>query len=65
MKKRKRKFELNITEVDITNIELLRRFLSGEGKSARIVSRYVTGITAVQQRRVAKAIKRARQLNLL
>lgn len=49
-------------EVDYRNAEVLRRFLSPEGK---ILPSRRTGLTAVHQRKVTKAIKRARAIGLL
>lgn len=48
--------------VDYLNIQLLQNFINEEGK---ILPRRITGVTAVQQRRIAKAIKYARHLALL
>ncbi len=48
--------------VDYLNIPLLQHFINEEGK---ILPRRITGVTAVQQRRIAKAIKYARLLALL
>lgn len=52
-------------DVDLLNIDFLRRFVVGEGKAAKIVSRFVTGLNAQEQKKVSTAVKRARQLNLL
>ena len=49
-------------EIDYRNTEVLRRFLSPEGK---ILPARRTGLTAVHQRKVTKAIKRARSIGLL
>jgi small subunit ribosomal protein S18 len=49
-------------EIDHRNPEVLRRFLSPEGK---ILPARRTGLTAVHQRKVTKAIKRARAIGLL
>ncbi len=51
-----------IETVDWTDVALLRTFLSDRGK---IRSRRVTGLTGQQQRRVATAIKTAREMALL
>lgn len=48
--------------IDHKNVELLRGFLT---PTNRIKSRRQTGVTAVQQRTIAQAIKRARHLALL
>lgn len=52
----------NIQEIDFKEIALLRRFLSS---LAKIKSRKKTGLCAAHQRKLAKAIKRARHLGLL
>lgn len=51
-----------ITVIDYKDIELLRRFISANGK---ITPRRVTGTSARYQRVLAIAIKRARQMALL
>ena len=51
-----------IETVDWKDVPLLRTFLSDRGK---IRSRRVTGLTGQQQRRVATAIKTAREMALL
>ncbi|WP_372464074.1 30S ribosomal protein S18 [Streptomyces pinistramenti] len=48
--------------MDDKEADLLRKFLSGRGK---IRSRRVTRVTAQQQRRLARAIKNAREMALL
>jgi small subunit ribosomal protein S18 len=49
-------------EIDFKNPDVLRRFLSPEGK---ILPGRRTGLTAVHQRKVTRAIKRARAAGLL
>ncbi|MFD2638460.1 30S ribosomal protein S18 [Piscibacillus salipiscarius] len=51
-----------ITHIDYKDIDLLRRFVSERGK---ILPRRVTGTSAKYQRKLTKAIKRARQMALL
>jgi len=51
-----------IQEIDYQDTELLRRFLSGQ---AKILPPKRTGTCAKHQRRLAKAIKRARIMGLL
>lgn len=51
-----------IETIDYKDVELLKRFISPNGK---IVSRRVTGTRAKYQRQLATAIKRARQMALL
>ncbi|MEV4285709.1 30S ribosomal protein S18 [Nonomuraea bangladeshensis] len=53
---------LNAGRVDYKDTALLRRFISDRGK---IRSRRVTGRTVQQQRRIAQAIKTAREMALL
>jgi len=52
----------NLQEIDFKETELLRRFISG---LAKIRPRKRTGLCAKHQRKLAKAIKRARHLGLL
>ena len=52
----------NLKDVDYKEIELLQRFVSGQGK---IIDPRYSGICAKHQRKVAQAIKRARYLGLL
>jgi small subunit ribosomal protein S18 len=52
----------NIEEIDFKNTILLKKFLSLSGK---IKPRKKTGVCAFHQRRLKKAIKRARYLGLL
>jgi small subunit ribosomal protein S18 len=52
----------NITVIDYKDIELLKRFISSNGK---IIPRRVTGTAAKYQRILATAVKRARQMALL
>ena len=51
-----------IEYVDYKDTELLSRFISERGK---ILPRRVTGTYAINQRKVSKAIKRARFMGLL
>jgi small subunit ribosomal protein S18 len=48
--------------VDYKNVTLLRKYISTEGK---ILPSRITGLTAKQQRAIAKAIKNARMVGLL
>ncbi len=52
----------NIKTIDYKDVELLKRFISSNGK---IIPRRVTGTAAKYQRMLAIAIKRARQMALL
>jgi len=49
-------------EIDYRNTEVLRRFISPEGK---VLPARRTGLTAPHQRKVTRAIKRARAIGLL
>ena len=48
-------------KIDYKDIDLLRLFITDQGK---ILPRRATGVTVQQQRKLAKAIKRARILSL-
>jgi small subunit ribosomal protein S18 len=48
-------------KIDYKNIDLLKLFVTEQGK---ILPRRATGVTVQQQRKIAKAIKRARILSL-
>lgn len=52
----------HIEYVDYKDVDLLGRFVSERGK---ILPRRVTGTYAINQRKVSKAIKRARFMGLL
>jgi len=52
----------NINEIDFKNTELLYKFISGLGK---IKARKRTGVCSKHQRKLSKAIKRARHMGLL
>ena len=64
--KRRRKVDFlaanHIEYVDYKDVDLLGRFVSERGK---ILPRRVTGTYAINQRKVSKAIKRARFMGLL
>ena len=51
-----------VTRVDYKDTGLLRKFISDRGK---IRARRVTGVTAQQQRQIARAVKNAREMALL
>jgi small subunit ribosomal protein S18 len=51
-----------MNEIDFKNTQLLKRYLSALGK---IKSRKKTGVCAFHQRKLKRAIKRARFLGLL
>ena len=56
------KVDFTIDKLDYRNTELLETFVTGHG---RILPRKYTGLPARYQRRMANAIKRARQLLLM
>ena len=51
-----------IETVDYKNYDLLRKFISDRGK---IRARRVTGVSVQEQRKIAQAIKNAREVALL
>ena len=52
----------NAPKIDYKDVKLLQRFVSERGK---IVPSRITAVSAKKQRKLARAIKRARQLALL
>jgi len=52
----------NLKEIDYKELELLRKFISNQGK---IIDPQFSGTCAKHQRHLAKAIKQARHLGLL
>ena len=54
--------KMGIKYIDYKDPDFLMRFLNEQGK---ILPRRATGVTVQQQRKLAKAIKRARILSLL
>jgi len=50
-----------IAYIDYKDTALLRKFISDRGK----IPRRVTGVTAQQQRQIARAVKNAREMALL
>ena len=54
--------KLGISSVDYKDVSTLRQFISDRGK---IRARRVTGVTTQEQRKIAKAIKNAREMALL
>ena len=48
-------------KIDYKDIELLKLYITDQGK---ILPRRVTGVTVQQQKKLAKAIKRARAISL-
>ena len=58
----RRRPNLRLEDIDYKNVELLRKFITEEGK---ILSRKHTNLPALFQRRLATAIKRARNMLLM
>ena len=52
----------NVKEMNHLDVEMLRRFISSQ---AKIIDPRHTGVCAKHQRRLARAIKRARIIGLL
>lgn len=52
----------NIKHVDYKDTDILRKFLNPHG---RLISRRRTGVSAINQRKLALAVKRARFMGLL
>ncbi len=58
----KPKIDFTVDALDFKNVNLLRTFVTDQG---RILPRKYTGLPAHYQRRMTKAIKRARQMLLM
>ena len=54
--------DLNLVDLDPKNVELLRKYVTDQG---RILPRKYTGLPARFQRRLTRSIKRARQMLLM
>ena len=61
-RRRKPKVKFKVEDIDYKNVDLLKNFMNDKGK---ISPSRVTGLEAKIQRKIAKAIKRARQIALL
>ena len=59
----KPKIDFTVDALDYKNVNLLRQFVTDQG--GRILPRKYTGLPAHYQRRLNKAIKRARQMLLM
>ena len=51
-----------VTVIDYKDVALLRKFISDRGK---IRARRVTGVSTQEQRKIARAVKNAREMALL
>ncbi len=58
----RRRPNIGFEDLDYRNVEVLKKFITEEGK---ILSRKYTGLPAHFQRRMAKAIKQARNVLLM
>lgn len=58
----KPKIDFTVDALDFKNVTLLRQFVTDQG---RILPRKYTGLPAHYQRRLTRAIKRARQMLLM
>ncbi len=61
-RRRRAKLRVKAEEIDYKNVDLLKRFVSDKG---RINPSRVTGANAKLQRKIAKAVKRARNIALI
>ena len=61
-RRRRAKLRVKAEEIDYKNVELLKRFVSDKGK---INPLRLTGANAKLQRKIAKAVKRARNIALI
>ena len=61
-RRRRGRFVLKTEDIDYKDVQLMRRFVSERGK---LVSGQRIGVTAKNQRRLARAIKRAQHLALI
>ena len=61
-RKRRPKVKFKVEDINYKNVELLKNFMNDKGK---ISPARVTGLEAKVQRKIAKAIKRARQIALM
>ncbi len=62
MPRSKPRVDLNIADIHFMNTELLNQFVTDEG---RILPRKYTGLPALYQRRMTRAVKQARQALLM
>jgi small subunit ribosomal protein S18 len=58
----KKRIDINAEAIDYLNTDLLKRFVTEKG---RIIPRRITGMPAKLHRKLDKAIKRARQVQLI
>jgi small subunit ribosomal protein S18 len=58
----KPRVDLNVADIHFMNVDLLNQFVTDEG---RILPRKYTGLPALYQRRMTRAVKQARQALLM
>jgi len=58
----KKRIDINAEAIDYLNADLLKRFVTEKG---RIIPRRITGMPAKLHRKLDRAIKRARQVQLI
>lgn len=61
-KRRRPKVNFKVQDINYKNVDLLKKFMNDKGK---ISPARVTGIDAKTQRKITRAIKRARNIALL
>ena len=61
-RKRRPKVKFKVEDINYKNVDLLKNFMNDKGK---ISPARVTGLEAKIQRKIAKAIKRSRQIALM
>ena len=59
---RKKTPDGDVTVVDITDVDFLRRYVSEHGK---ILPQRLSGLNAAQQRKVKRGVRRARTMGLM
>jgi|GEM_PF-3614759 len=67
MRRKRKKIIIPDREIDLMNLDLLKKYLVGGegGKRSRILPRSVNNLSRKSHSRIVESIKRARQLNLL
>jgi len=58
----RRRPNIRMEDLDCRNVEIIKKFVTEQGK---ILSRFYTGMPARFQRRLARSVKRARNVLLL
>ena len=60
--KKRSRFLEGVTDIDINDYQLLRKFVTEHGK---IIASSLTGATAKQQRQIKRGVRRARVIGML